>query len=111
MGALSRATRVRSLYDPAEKPLCIWAAGLFTYALDTTCASCEVYAICWSWKSALARVKDPKPQGARSALSRSSTSARSKSSASSGATTTIGAPWNMFARECAYPEYCVPAIG
>ena len=23
----------------------------------------------------------------------------------------MGAPWYILARECAYPEYCVPAIG
>ena len=29
----------------------------------------------------------------------------------SGGTTTIGAPLNMVARECAKPEYWVPAMG
>ncbi len=36
---------------------------------------------------------------------------RSKSSMTCGGTTTIGALWNMFARECANPENCVPAMG
>ena len=39
---ISRATRVMSLKLPAEKPGCFIASGLFTYALDTTCASCDV---------------------------------------------------------------------
>ena len=55
----------------------------------------------WSWRSGVVTVKRSNPQGASRPSSRSTSARQVTPRTSGGGQTTMGAPSNMSARECA----------
>ena len=77
------------------------------YALDTTCASCEVNAITSSWWAQLLSVMRPKPISRK----KSETAFSALSSSQYSGQRIMDAPANRSPNEFSNPLRSVPAIG